>query len=79
MDIQFKNQEMYAIVKKSLILDNQIQVLFRVLFCEFYWFLIESVAVFGSDDISLEGLQQELEECKNHDVSRSFSISFILS
>ena len=30
------------------------------------------VAMLYSDDISLEGLQQELEECKNDDVSTLF-------
>jgi len=29
--------------------------------------------LFFSDDVSLEGLQQELEECKNDDVSSVFA------
>lgn len=32
------------------------------------------VAILYSDDISLEGLQQELEECKNDDVSTILSM-----
>ncbi|KAJ0024576.1 hypothetical protein Pint_06955 [Pistacia integerrima] len=30
--------------------------------------MLIAVAVFGSDDTSLEGLEKELEECKNYDV-----------
>ena len=44
-----------------------------------------AVAVFGSDDISFEGLAKELEECKNYDVSnfcvvflRSYSLVFVV-
>jgi hypothetical protein len=33
---------------------------------------IHLVAMLYSDDISLEGLQQELEECKNDDVITIF-------
>ena len=34
---------------------------------------IHLVFMFDSDDISLDGLEQELEECKNDDVSNSIS------
>lgn len=33
----------------------------------YYW--ITKLFLFYSDDISLEGLQQELQECKDDDVS----------
>lgn len=36
--------------------------------------MLITVAVFGSDDISLEGLEKELEECKNYDVSNFFVV-----
>lgn len=42
--------------------------------------LWKSLLYFVSDDMSLEGLEQELEECKNHDVSNSgFILCQILS
>lgn len=71
---RIKIKKFMPFLRKSLFLINHILVLFRRLFCEFNLFLIESVVVFGSDDIWFEELKEELEECKNHEVSRSFNI-----